>query len=150
MNTLEQYISQSQKETLNFGKQFSKRITLFPACIFLEGPLGAGKTVFVRGMANGLHPGASHNIKSPTFTIINTYTYKNYPFLIHADFYRLETLDSIEINLVDYFYHHCIFAIEWPKVFKDFFLQNVIQAYNIGIKISNKNTRTFIIEKLPT
>lgn len=87
-----------------------------PGVVLLEGELGAGKTLFVRGMAAGL--GADPNeVSSPTFSLVNRYEGGRLP-LIHLDLYRLEsaTPESTArlVGLDDLLIENAVVAIEWP------------------------------------
>ncbi len=72
---------------LTFGKKFAAAIAS-PNIIELVGDVGAGKTTFVRGFAEGL--GIKEPITSPSFTISKSYAGKNGLTLTHYDFYRLQ------------------------------------------------------------
>ena len=112
----------------------------FSQIILLTGDLGAGKTVFVKGLAEGLE--LNVNITSPTFNLINEYEGK--PGLIHMDFYRLDKKDElIQIGFEEYLNMNAVKAIEWPQLAFDY-LGNEF----IFIKISNvnENEREIIIE----
>ena len=76
----------SEQEMLDFGKKFAKKVQ-FPMVIELIGDVGAGKTTFVRGLAEGL--GIKEPVTSPSFTISKSYALPNNKNLIHYDFYRL-------------------------------------------------------------
>ena len=75
--------------------------------VLLEGPLGAGKTAFVRGFLEAL--GYEGPVRSPTFNLIQTFD--STPPVMHADLYRLR--DWQGIGLEDYLETHICF-IEWP------------------------------------
>lgn len=75
--------------------------------VLLSGPLGAGKTTFVRGALAGL--GFQDSVKSPTFNLINLYD--SMPPVMHADLYRLTT--AFGVGLEAYLDTHVCF-IEWP------------------------------------
>jgi len=78
--------------------------------VALYGPLGAGKTAFVRGLARGLK--CIQPVRSPTFSLINEYP-GPVP-LYHIDFYRLENQDEInDLGWTDYLDSRGIVAIEW-------------------------------------
>ncbi len=65
--------------------------------------MGAGKTTFISGIAEGL--GIKENLSSPSFTIINLYEIGSRKKFIHADFYRLDNADEIlNIGIEDYLY----------------------------------------------
>jgi tRNA threonylcarbamoyladenosine biosynthesis protein TsaE len=83
------------------------------AMLLLSGELGAGKTAFVRGLAQGLglDPG---DVTSPTFTLVHEYRGGRLP-LIHIDLYRLERADLDEIGLDEDLTRAGIVAIEWPE-----------------------------------
>jgi tRNA threonylcarbamoyladenosine biosynthesis protein TsaE len=80
--------------------------------IALYGPLGAGKTSFVRGLAFGLH--CVQPVRSPTFSLINEYS-GPLP-LYHFDFYRLDgTAEIDDLGWTDYLENDGVLAIEWPE-----------------------------------
>jgi tRNA threonylcarbamoyladenosine biosynthesis protein TsaE len=83
----------------------------------LSGGLGAGKTLFVKGLAAGL--GLDPDlVTSPTFAIVNEYRAVNGPPLIHLDFYRLESEMALEeVGFLDLLAMEAVLAIEWGDRF---------------------------------
>jgi tRNA threonylcarbamoyladenosine biosynthesis protein TsaE len=81
----------------------------------LAGDLGAGKTVFVQGLAAGLgYPGA---VTSPTFTLIHIYEGGRLT-LFHADLYRLDREEELEdVGLDDIFRQDGVAVVEWADKF---------------------------------
>ena len=77
-------------ETLNLGKKLSRKLNP-QSIVLLYGPIGAGKTSFVQGIAKGLS--ISEDITSPTFALSHHYNSGKIP-LIHLDLYRLENISS--------------------------------------------------------
>lgn len=80
--------------------------------VYLQGELGAGKTVLVRGTARSL--GYEGPVTSPTFTLMNIYPSK--PVIYHFDFYRLESPDLADLGMDDYLERGGIVMIEWPQI----------------------------------
>ena len=78
------------KETLNLGKKLSHKLNP-QSIVLLKGPIGAGKTSFVQGIAKGLS--ISEDITSPTFSLSHHYNSGKIP-LIHLDLYRLGNISS--------------------------------------------------------
>src|SRR4051812_1370500 len=81
--------------------------------IYLEGPLGAGKTTFARALLRAL--GVGERVKSPTYTLIETYTL---PELVahHLDLYRIAAPDELEwLGLRDLAVGPQLWLIEWPE-----------------------------------
>ena len=102
----------SDIDTETLAATLAKVITS-PCIIFLEGPLGAGKTTFLRGFLRAL--GFSGHVKSPTFTLLETYSF-NQQVIVHMDLYRLKNAAELEmIGFRDYLTDDAIFVIEWPK-----------------------------------
>lgn len=98
-------------ETSDAGAALAKKLAPGDV-IALYGDLGAGKTAFVRGLAQGL--GLSARVSSPTFTIVNEYL-GDIP-LFHFDMYRLGDADELfEIGWEDYLERGGICAVEWSE-----------------------------------
>lgn len=101
----------SEEETEACGRELAKR--LGPGSVVaLYGDLGAGKTAFVRGLAQGL--GIRESVSSPTFTIVNEYPGK-IP-LFHFDMYRLrDERELFDIGWEDYLDRGGVCALEWSE-----------------------------------
>lgn len=84
--------------------------------LLLDGDLGAGKTTFTKGLAEGL--GIHRNIKSPTFTIIHEYQQGRLP-LYHMDVYRLEETGGDDLGLEEYFEGDGVSVVEWSQFVGD-------------------------------
>jgi tRNA threonylcarbamoyladenosine biosynthesis protein TsaE len=103
--------TRSEGETADSGRDLAR--TLQPgAVVLLSGDLGAGKTVFVRGMAAGLgiDPDA---VSSPTFTLVQEYRGGRLP-LNHVDLYRLRSVEVDDLGLDELTLGEGVTAIEWP------------------------------------
>ncbi len=80
----------------------------------LDGDLGAGKTLFTQGMAQGLE--IAENITSPTFTIIHEYQSGKLP-LYHMDVYRLKQPEELyDLGYEEYFYGAGVTVVEWAQL----------------------------------
>ena len=106
--------------------------------ICLNGDLGSGKTVFVKGFANSL--GISENITSPTFNIIKEYYSGEMP-LFHMDVYRIN--ENAEIGIEEYFNKDGATIIEWSELISSRLPE---ERLDINIEIIDENTRIFILE----
>ena len=100
----------SEQEMLQFGKQFGETIT-DGMVIELIGDVGAGKTTFVRGLAQGL--GIKEPITSPSFTISKTYAIPSGGTLTHYDFYRLSDPGLMSDDLQESIANSKIVIAEW-------------------------------------
>ena len=84
----------------------------------LMGPLGAGKTVFVKGLAEGLGVDPAR-VTSPTFVIANEYPAPG-RLLAHVDLYRIESAQELEATgFLDYLEPGAVVAVEWADRFPD-------------------------------
>ena len=83
--------------------------------IALKGELGAGKTLFVQGLAAGLGVPPAVPVTSPTFTLVNEYRGGRLT-LFHVDLYRLEREEELEdLGFDDLFRQEGVVAVEWPE-----------------------------------
>ena len=107
-----EFITNSPIETESVGEALGK--VLQPGSILAyEGDLGAGKTAFTRGLARGL--GATEQVTSPTYTIVNEYLSGRMP-LFHFDMYRLASSDDLwDIGWEDYLERGGVCAVEWSE-----------------------------------
>lgn len=105
-------ITQSEAETAAVGRALAARLT-DGSILLLQGDLGAGKTAFVRGVAEGLGIEPAE-VSSPTFTIVQEYRGGRLP-LHHVDLYRLAPREVDELGLDDLTLEPGVTAIEWPE-----------------------------------
>lgn len=111
---MERY-SASEQETEAIGREMAQQLAP-GAVVAFTGDLGAGKTAFVRGMAQGL--GISQRVTSPTFTIVNEY--EGPTPLFHFDMYRLNgSEDLFDIGWEDYLSRGGVCAVEWSEQVAD-------------------------------
>ena len=107
-----EHYSKSPQETEALGQALVQKLAP-GAVVAFSGDLGAGKTAFVRGMAQGL--GITQRVTSPTFTIVNEYEGGRLP-LFHFDMYRLEDDDALfDIGWEDYLDRGGVCAVEWSE-----------------------------------
>jgi tRNA threonylcarbamoyladenosine biosynthesis protein TsaE len=90
-------ISQSEEQTYTIAKDLAAGLKI-PAHILLYGDLGAGKTVFAKGLADGFGVADVDEVSSPTFTLVNQYSGR--VRIYHIDLYRIETgaLDGLGLE----------------------------------------------------
>lgn len=107
--------------------------------ICLNGELGTGKTVFVKGFAAAL--GIKDPITSPTFNIVKEYPNGELP-LYHMDVYRLED-NKDNIGLTDYFNKGGVTIIEWADMIED---ELPSERLDIEFKFIDENTRVLVLK----
>ena len=106
--------SHSPEETFAHGRVIADSLRAGDV-LALDGDLGAGKTHFVKGIAEGLR--CAGDVTSPTFTLVHEYTGGRLP-LFHFDFYRLESEhETLRIGLDDYLGADGVLVIEWAGKF---------------------------------
>ena len=131
------YTVKTESDMLALGEQIAK------ACdqrgfIALYGDLGAGKTVFARGVARAF--GVDH-VSSPTFTIVCEYPTE--PKLYHFDAYRLSDADELyAIGYADYLSEDAMIMMEWANLVADALPEERI---DITIYGSGSGERTVVI-----
>jgi len=100
-------MSDSAEATERLGEALAPALAIGDV-LALEGPLGAGKTRFVTGLARSLSPAA--RVRSPSFTLVNEYTGR--VTLIHADLYRVEPGEVGSLGLAELAERGAL-AVEW-------------------------------------
>ena len=103
-------ITKSEQQTYEFAKNYAKTL-VGGEILLLGGELGAGKTVFTKGLADGL--GVDEYVTSPTFTIMNEY--QGMLTLCHVDAYRLKSgEEAFATGITEYFGQSgVVCCIEW-------------------------------------
>ena len=109
--------------------------------LLLSGNLGAGKTAFVRGLAEGLGI-EPDDVSSPTFTLIHEYRGGTLT-LYHVDLYRLERAATSDLGLEEIGVADGVLAIEWP----DRLTHELAGARRIDIEIIDEDTRRITCEE---
>ncbi len=134
------YISKNINDTLTIAENIESE--KFPNMVIcLDGELGSGKTVFVKGFAKAL--GLDDNITSPTFTIIKEYSNGELP-LYHMDVYRLDEVEE-DIGIKDYYNKGGVTIIEWADLIKNELPEERLE---ITFKIIDENTRVLVFNPI--
>lgn len=130
--------TKSEKETMDFGRFLGQKAEegLFLA---LTGDLGAGKTHFVQGLAEGL--GVKGVVGSPTFTIMNLYEDGRLP-LKHFDFYRLHSEDDLWNIGWEEYGEGGVVVVEWADMFPSLIPE---ESIHINIALSGEEERLITI-----
>jgi len=128
-------------ETISFGKDFAKNLKP-RSIIILKGPIGAGKTSFVKGIGIGLS--IKESITSPTFALSHHYQ-SGSMYLIHMDLYRIEDSFSAKELFIEEEEEletkNGILVIEWPEL-----IEPMLEKYwKIEISYGSKSGRNFNI-----
>ena len=131
-----EYLSDTPSRTEETAETYAK--TLRPGdVVLLKGEMGAGKTVFAKGVARGL--GVTDEVTSPTYAYMNDYGGKLY----HYDCYRLSSGEDAEsLGLTDYFYGKGVCLIEWSENISDVLPENA-KTVEI-VKISDTERKIFL------
>jgi tRNA threonylcarbamoyladenosine biosynthesis protein TsaE len=128
-------VTHSEAETAAVAREIATALQAGDV-LLLSGNLGAGKTAFVRGLAEGLGVDPEE-VSSPTFTLIHEYRGGRLA-LYHADLYRLERAATEDLGLEEFGVTDGVLAIEWP----DRLSHNIDGARAVHIDIVDDTTRT--------
>ncbi|PKK84190.1 MAG: tRNA (adenosine(37)-N6)-threonylcarbamoyltransferase complex ATPase subunit type 1 TsaE [candidate division Zixibacteria bacterium HGW-Zixibacteria-1] len=132
-------ISRSVEETMELGRRKAAELKSGDV-ISLSGPLGAGKTCLIKGIAAGLGINAG-DVRSPSFTLVNE-LYGKMP-LYHFDLYRMKNISELyEIGWDDYLMREGITVVEWGEKAGDMMPRDSIK---IEIKIVSEKRRKIFI-----
>ncbi|MEW6201757.1 MAG: tRNA (adenosine(37)-N6)-threonylcarbamoyltransferase complex ATPase subunit type 1 TsaE [bacterium] len=131
-------VSESPQETIRIGIELGKRLRR-GTFVALCGELGSGKTVFVKGIAEGM--GVSGVVLSPTFQIV-----REYPgaiTLFHLDFYRLRTAaEAIALDIEGYL-ERGVVAAEWADRFPELVFSSFVE---IRFFREGENKRRIVVQ----
>ncbi|HUT49961.1 MAG TPA: tRNA (adenosine(37)-N6)-threonylcarbamoyltransferase complex ATPase subunit type 1 TsaE [Alphaproteobacteria bacterium] len=111
-NSKAQYVSDREAATTRLAARIAA-VAERGDVLALEGPLGAGKTVFARGFIRAL-TGPDEEVPSPTFTLVQIYECAAGP-VYHFDLYRIETADELYELGIEEAFAEGITLIEWPE-----------------------------------
>jgi tRNA threonylcarbamoyladenosine biosynthesis protein TsaE len=120
-------ISTSEKQTLDLARGLAGSMSL-PAHILLYGDLGAGKTLFTKGLAEAFGVDDPDEVSSPTFTLINQY--KGRIPVFHIDLYRIDTGRLEGLGLEEIFdYSKAAVIIEWAERLGNFEAPGAVEVF---------------------
>lgn len=126
----ETHLTQSEEETQALGRALAGRLRP-GSLVALFGGLGAGKTAFVRGLAQGLGIDPVQ-VSSPTFALVNEYRSRqnqSAPTLCHFDMYRVQGEEALEsTGFFDYRSRGCILAVEWSEHIREFLPEDRVEV----------------------
>jgi len=119
---------------------FISELLIRPEKIFLlYGSMGVGKTTLIKEICKKM--GVKQDVTSPSFSIVNEYSSKNYPIIYHFDFYRIEKISEIfDIGFEEYLTHEAVIFIEWPDIAEDLLPADSVR---IDIEMPDNLTRIF-------
>ena len=131
-------VSESEADTVDAGRQLAPEVRAGDV-VLLSGSLGAGKTAFVRGLAQGLgaDPG---DVSSPTFTIVQEY--RGAVVVQHVDLYRLTPAEADDLGL-DELGADAVLAVEWPERWTD----PPAGAIRVSIEAGRGDQRTITVAR---
>lgn len=129
--------SGSLRDTENFGAALAKKA--YPGLlVLLYGDLGAGKTQLASALG---HTFGANNVKSPTFAIESVYRLPDKAFsFVHADLYRLDTTESVVMQLEEYLDDGHVVFVEWADKWEKPPLEN---RWDISISQAKDESRLF-------
>ena len=129
-----EHVTASEADTAAVARRLASRLA--PGAVLLvSGNLGAGKTAFVRGLAEGLGIDPAE-VSSPTFTLVHEYRGGRLA-LYHVDLYRLEKGGTDELGLEEFAAAAGVLAVEWP----DRLTHTLGRALRVRIEVVDENTR---------
>lgn len=130
----------SEAETIDAGRTLAAELRADDV-VLLTGDLGAGKTAFVKGLADGLGVDPLE-VSSPTFTLIQEYRGGRLT-LHHIDLYRLTPREVDDLGLEELVISGAVVAVEWP----DRWMRVPADAVRVELRTVGENDRAITIER---
>lgn len=131
------HVTDSEGATVALGRDLGRRLRA-GAVVLLEGPLGAGKTAFARGLAEGLGCDGE-DVSSPTFTVVQEY--RGDVRVEHVDLYRL-TPPEVDDLALDDLLDNAVMAVEWPDRWRD----PPADAVRVKLELLDRDRRRITID----
>jgi len=129
----------SEEETIRLARDLAKSFN-GREVVLLTGELGAGKTVFVKGLAAGLGMKDTRSVCSPSYTLMNIYQAKY--AIYHFDLYRLNRMSEVRDLGLEDFLENGVVVVEWAEK-----LPADIQGIRVTIKVGKAGRRTIRVER---
>ncbi|HMZ07289.1 MAG TPA: tRNA (adenosine(37)-N6)-threonylcarbamoyltransferase complex ATPase subunit type 1 TsaE [Anaerolineales bacterium] len=124
-----EFFSRSPEQTRRIGMRLGSHLKPGDV-ICLQGNLGAGKTTFTQGLAQGW--GSLDSVSSPTFILVNMYRRADGSQLFHLDAYRLDSVPEAEELDLDSMLAQGVLIVEWPEK-----LNGLIPSENLWINLEH-------------
>ncbi|MFN8008754.1 MAG: tRNA (adenosine(37)-N6)-threonylcarbamoyltransferase complex ATPase subunit type 1 TsaE [Terriglobia bacterium] len=125
------FLTHSPQETFEMAYTIGRSLEN-PARFFLEGDLGAGKTVFAKGLICGLGQSDPDDIPSPSYNLVNEYALRFKVY--HIDLYRLDSKEDLAtLDLEEIFAESAVIIVEWAEK-----LAGWIDDEGISVKLVNR------------
>jgi tRNA threonylcarbamoyladenosine biosynthesis protein TsaE len=141
-------LSRSPAATRGVGRRLARLLSRGDV-VLVSGPLGAGKTELVRGLAEGLGAGGGE-VASPTFALVHEYGPAGRPpVLVHADLYRLLGTSALtsareDLGLSEAQERGAVVVVEWPEGLPD-----EEAAVRVTITPENDGARRILVRRAP-
>ena len=123
------FFSRSPEQTRRIGVRLGGALQAGDV-ICLQGDLGAGKTTFVQGIAQGW--GSKDSVTSPTFILVNVYRRADESQLFHMDAYRLDSTPEAEELDLDTMLAQGPLIVEWPER-----IDGLVPGENLWVKLEH-------------
>lgn len=139
---MQEFLSDYESKTKEFAKKLASHLVQ-GSFLAVYGDLGAGKTAFVQGLAEGL--GVRESIVSPTYTILRVYESGRLP-LYHFDVYRIADEDELyETGFDEYAAGDGICVCEWADLIPDAL---PVPRYDVRIERTGESTRKITLQEV--
>lgn len=136
--------TRNEEETIALAAGLAAQWTR-PCVVLLIGNLGAGKTTFAKGVAEGMGVARADDVSSPTFPLIHEYGDSGE--LYHIDLYRLDTREEVDsLGLDEIFARPAVVLLEWAERFPELLPEERIE---IRIEAQEDETRRIEVVELP-
>lgn len=138
------YLTRTEEETIALAAELAAQ-WVRPCVVLLIGNLGAGKTTFAKGVAEGIGAGRADDVSSPTFPLIHEYGEGGEMY--HIDLYRLDTQEEVDsLGLEEIFARPAVVLLEWAERFPELLPE---ERTEIRIEAQEDESRRIEVVELP-